>query len=103
LCFISLQIQIWYNNVPHPKLVEYKKDQNWVTRSGDYLVFPGGGTQFKDGVGRYIQFVEQVTLPNYFSLCWDSLTPQRNFVKYFDRQVSCIHHANLGVSLVYFL
>ncbi|AQK94429.1 Probable methyltransferase PMT23 [Zea mays] len=51
---------IWYNNVPHPKLVEYKKDQNWVTRSGDYLVFPGGGTQFKDGVGRYIQFVEQI-------------------------------------------
>nr|CAB3464961.1 unnamed protein product [Digitaria exilis] len=51
---------IWYNNVPHPKLVEYKKDQNWVTRSGDYLVFPGGGTQFKDGVGRYIEFIEQI-------------------------------------------
>ncbi|KAG2618652.1 hypothetical protein PVAP13_3NG079718 [Panicum virgatum] len=51
---------IWYNNVPHPKLVEYKKDQNWVTRSGDYLVFPGGGTQFKDGVGKYIQFIEQI-------------------------------------------
>lgn len=53
---------IWYNNVPHPKLVEYKKDQNWVTKSGDYLVFPGGGTQFKDGVTRYIQFIEQ-TMP----------------------------------------
>ncbi|XP_051205552.1 probable methyltransferase PMT23 [Lolium perenne] len=51
---------IWYNNVPHPKLVEYKKDQKWVTKSGDYLVFPGGGTQFKDGVARYIQFVEQI-------------------------------------------
>ncbi|CAN6346488.1 unnamed protein product [Urochloa humidicola] len=51
---------IWYNNVPHPKLVEYKKDQNWVTTSGEYLVFPGGGTQFKDGVGRYIQFIEQI-------------------------------------------
>uniref|UniRef100_J3M822 Methyltransferase n=1 Tax=Oryza brachyantha TaxID=4533 RepID=J3M822_ORYBR len=51
---------IWYNNVPHPKLVEYKKDQNWVTNSGDYLVFPGGGTQFKAGVTRYIQFIEQI-------------------------------------------
>ncbi|EEE64058.1 hypothetical protein OsJ_18888 [Oryza sativa Japonica Group] len=51
---------IWYNNVPHPKLVEYKKDQNWVTKSGDYLVFPGGGTQFKTGVTRYIQFIEQI-------------------------------------------
>ncbi|TVU19795.1 hypothetical protein EJB05_35966, partial [Eragrostis curvula] len=54
---------IWYNNVPHPKLVEYKKDQKWVTRSDDYLIFPGGGTQFKDGVGRYVQFVEQI-MPN---------------------------------------
>lgn len=58
----AIRARIWYNNVPHPKLVEYKKDQNWVTRSGDYLVFPGGGTQFKDGVGRYIQFVEQVNI-----------------------------------------
>ncbi|XP_072954073.1 probable methyltransferase PMT23 [Typha angustifolia] len=51
---------IWYDNVPHPKLVEYKKDQNWVRKSGDYLVFPGGGTQFKDGVTTYIQFIEQI-------------------------------------------
>jgi len=49
--------------------VEYKKDQNWVTRSGDYLVFPGGGTQFKDGVGRYIQFIEQVNITiTFFSM-----------------------------------
>ncbi|OAY69039.1 putative methyltransferase PMT23 [Ananas comosus] len=51
---------IWYGNVPHPKLVEYKKDQNWVRRSGDYLEFPGGGTQFKQGVTRYIQFIERI-------------------------------------------
>ncbi|WOL06344.1 putative methyltransferase PMT23 [Canna indica] len=50
---------IWYYNVPHTKLVEYKKDQNWVRKSGDYLVFPGGGTQFKEGVSRYIEFIEQ--------------------------------------------
>ncbi|XP_016477427.2 LOW QUALITY PROTEIN: putative methyltransferase PMT23 [Nicotiana tabacum] len=53
---------IWYNNVPHPKLVEYKKDQNWVVKTGDYLVFPGGGTQFKDGVTNYIESIEK-TLP----------------------------------------
>ncbi|XP_039132297.1 probable methyltransferase PMT23 isoform X1 [Dioscorea cayenensis subsp. rotundata] len=51
---------IWYNNVPHPKLIEYKKDQNWVRKSGDYLVFPGGGTQFKEGVTSYIQFIEKI-------------------------------------------
>ncbi|KAK9159170.1 hypothetical protein Scep_005744 [Stephania cephalantha] len=53
---------IWYDNVPHPKLVEYKKEQNWVRKSGEYLVFPGGGTQFKNGVKKYIEFVEE-TLP----------------------------------------
>ncbi|GFY83482.1 S-adenosyl-L-methionine-dependent methyltransferases superfamily protein [Actinidia rufa] len=53
---------IWFDNVPHSKLVEYKKDQNWVRKSDDYLVFPGGGTQFKDGVTHYINFIEQ-TLP----------------------------------------
>ncbi|KAJ7959609.1 S-adenosyl-L-methionine-dependent methyltransferases superfamily protein [Quillaja saponaria] len=53
---------VWYENVPHPKLVEYKKNQNWVRKSGEYLVFPGGGTQFKDGVNSYIEFIEK-TLP----------------------------------------
>ncbi|KAK6932974.1 putative S-adenosyl-L-methionine-dependent methyltransferase [Dillenia turbinata] len=53
---------IWFDNVPHPKLVEYKKDQNWVVKSGNYLVFPGGGTQFKGGVTKYIEFIEK-TLP----------------------------------------
>ncbi|GAB2211066.1 hypothetical protein Droror1_Dr00016357 [Drosera rotundifolia] len=53
---------IWFDNVPHPKLVEYKKNQNWVQKSGDYMVFPGGGTQFKDGVSKYITFIKK-TLP----------------------------------------
>lgn len=53
-------LQIWYNNVPHPKLVDYKKDQNWVRKTDDYFVFPGGGTQFKQGVTHYIDFVQQV-------------------------------------------
>lgn len=40
--------------------MEYKKDQNWVKKIGNYFVFPGGGTQFRDGVNRYIEFIEQV-------------------------------------------
>ncbi|CAI9091765.1 OLC1v1026875C1 [Oldenlandia corymbosa var. corymbosa] len=51
---------IWYDNVPHPKLVEYKKDQHWVVKSGEYLIFPGGGTQFKEGVGHYIEAIEKI-------------------------------------------
>ena len=46
--------QIWYSNVPHPGLVSYKKDQNWVKKAGDKLIFPGGGTQFKHGAMHYI-------------------------------------------------
>lgn len=56
----SFGFQIWYDNVPHPKLVEYKKEQNWVVKSGDYLVFPGGGTQFKEGVNHYTEYIEKV-------------------------------------------
>ncbi|CAM8916812.1 unnamed protein product [Rhodiola kirilowii] len=48
---------IWYSNVPHPKLVDYKKDQNWVRKKGDYFEFPGGGTQFKDGVDTYVNLI----------------------------------------------
>ncbi|MCO5581092.1 hypothetical protein L7F22_034968 [Adiantum nelumboides] len=39
--------EVWFNNVPHLGLVSYKKDQNWVKKSSDKLIFPGGGTQFK--------------------------------------------------------
>ena len=42
--------------------MEYKKDQNWVRKSGNYFVFPGGGTQFKNGVTAYIRFIEQVDI-----------------------------------------
>ena len=59
-------VQIWYSNVPHPGLVSYKKDQNWVKRSGEKLLFPGGGTQFKHGAHHYIEFIQQVKGHSYF-------------------------------------
>lgn len=40
--------------------MDYKKDQHWVVKSGDYFVFPGGGTQFKDGVNNYIESIQKV-------------------------------------------
>ncbi|XP_057550366.1 probable methyltransferase PMT26 [Amaranthus tricolor] len=52
--------KIWYANVPHTKLVQIKGHQNWVKVSGEYLTFPGGGTQFKNGALHYIDFIEQV-------------------------------------------
>uniref|UniRef100_A0A5B6Z223 Putative methyltransferase PMT26 n=1 Tax=Davidia involucrata TaxID=16924 RepID=A0A5B6Z223_DAVIN len=51
--------KIWYHNVPHTKLAKIKGHQNWVKVSGDYLTFPGGGTQFKHGALYYIDFIQQ--------------------------------------------
>ncbi|XP_020261948.1 probable methyltransferase PMT26 [Asparagus officinalis] len=51
--------KVWYHNVPHTKLVEYKGHQNWVKVSGEYLTFPGGGTQFKHGALHYIDKIQE--------------------------------------------
>ena len=37
-----------------------KGHQNWVKMSGEYLTFPGGGTQFKNGALHYIDFLQEV-------------------------------------------
>nr|CAD1838850.1 unnamed protein product [Ananas comosus var. bracteatus] len=51
--------KIWYSNVPHTKLVDYKGHQNWLKISGEYLTFPGGGTQFKHGALHYIDVIQE--------------------------------------------
>ncbi|KAE9610222.1 hypothetical protein Lal_00006874 [Lupinus albus] len=51
--------KIWYYNVPHTKLAEYKGHQNWVKVTGEYLTFPGGGTQFMHGALHYIDVIQQ--------------------------------------------
>ncbi|PWA89759.1 ankyrin-like protein [Artemisia annua] len=50
---------IWYNNVPRTKLAEVKGHQNWVKVTGEYLTFPGGGTQFKNGALHYIDHIQK--------------------------------------------
>jgi hypothetical protein len=40
--------------------VSFKADQNWMKKIEDKLMFPGGGTQFKDGAGQYINFIQRV-------------------------------------------
>ncbi|OMO60695.1 putative S-adenosyl-L-methionine-dependent methyltransferase protein [Corchorus olitorius] len=50
--------KIWYYNVPHTKLADVKGHQNWVKVTGEYLTFPGGGTQFKNGALHYIDFIQ---------------------------------------------
>ncbi|XP_004503920.1 probable methyltransferase PMT26 [Cicer arietinum] len=62
--------KIWYSNVPHTKLAEYKGHQNWVKVTGEYLTFPGGGTQFKHGALHYIDTIQQ-SVPD---LAWGKQT-----------------------------
>ncbi|MED6207965.1 hypothetical protein PIB30_040482 [Stylosanthes scabra] len=50
----------WFSNVPFPKLVQYKKSQNWVRLEGDRFIFPGGGTSFPDGVNGYVQALNRL-------------------------------------------
>ncbi|TKY64744.1 methyltransferase PMT19 [Spatholobus suberectus] len=50
----------WFSNVPFPKLVEYKKSQNWVRLEGDRFVFPGGGTSFPEGVKAYVDALNRL-------------------------------------------
>ncbi|XP_074262960.1 putative methyltransferase PMT24 isoform X2 [Silene latifolia] len=51
--------KIWFANVPHIKLAQVKGHQNWVQASGEYLTFPGGGTQFTHGALHYIDFIHK--------------------------------------------
>ncbi|XP_071692227.1 probable methyltransferase PMT25 [Rutidosis leptorrhynchoides] len=51
--------QIWFNNVPHTQLAEVKGHQNWVKVSGEYLTFPGGGTQMIKGALHYIDHIQK--------------------------------------------
>ncbi|KAK1297121.1 putative methyltransferase PMT27 [Acorus calamus] len=51
--------RIWYNNVPRTKLAVVKGHQNWVKVTGEYLTFPGGGTQFIHGALHYIDFIQK--------------------------------------------
>eukprot|EP00252_Welwitschia_mirabilis_P025719 TRINITY_DN8166_c0_g4_i2.p1 TRINITY_DN8166_c0_g4~~TRINITY_DN8166_c0_g4_i2.p1 ORF type:complete len:837 (-),score=183.61 TRINITY_DN8166_c0_g4_i2:471-2981(-) len=62
--------KIWFSNVPHTQLAEYKKTQNWVRIEGEYTVFPGGGTQFKNGALHYIDFIQE-TIPD---IAWGNHT-----------------------------
>ncbi|KAJ4963164.1 hypothetical protein NE237_023103 [Protea cynaroides] len=55
----SSRDKIWYHNVPHTKLAKVKGHQNWVKVMGEFLTFPGGGTQFIHGALHYVDFIQQ--------------------------------------------
>lgn len=52
--------EVWYNNVPHSRLVEDKGGQNWISKEKDKLKFPGGGTQFIHGADQYLDQIAKM-------------------------------------------
>ncbi|KAJ7516753.1 hypothetical protein O6H91_22G069400 [Diphasiastrum complanatum] len=52
--------QVWYNNVPHTRLVADKGGQNWIAIAKDKFKFPGGGTQFAHGADQYLDQMSQM-------------------------------------------
>ncbi|XP_077238920.1 S-adenosyl-L-methionine-dependent methyltransferases superfamily protein [Tasmannia lanceolata] len=52
--------EVWFSNVPHPRLVEDKGGQNWISIYKDKFKFPGGGTQFIHGADQYLDQMSQM-------------------------------------------
>ncbi|KAI3722551.1 hypothetical protein L2E82_33591 [Cichorium intybus] len=51
---------VWYDNIPHTRLVEDKGGQNWISRDKDKFVFPGGGTLFIHGPNQYLEQISKL-------------------------------------------
>ncbi|CAL5348468.1 unnamed protein product [Camellia sinensis] len=52
--------EVWFDNVPHTRLVEDKGGQNWISRKNDKFIFPGGGTQFMHGADQYLDQISKM-------------------------------------------
>ncbi|CAM6085500.1 unnamed protein product [Calypogeia fissa] len=52
--------ECWYKNVPYDWINTEKANQNWLKKKGDKFLFPGGGTMFPDGVGKYNDHMEEL-------------------------------------------
>ncbi|XP_074588192.1 putative methyltransferase PMT21 [Curcuma longa] len=52
--------QCWYRNVPYDWINNQKANQHWLRKEGNKFFFPGGGTMFPNGVGAYIDLMEDL-------------------------------------------
>eukprot|EP00249_Psilotum_nudum_P001994 c14801_g1_i3 orf=431-2257(+) len=52
--------ECWYRNVPYNWINTQKANQRWMQREGDKFIFPGGGTTFPEGVGQYLDSMEEL-------------------------------------------
>ncbi|EFJ21402.1 hypothetical protein SELMODRAFT_151943 [Selaginella moellendorffii] len=52
--------ECWYKNVPFEWINSEKANQNWLHKSGEKFIFPGGGTMFPNGVNEYLDQMEEL-------------------------------------------
>uniref|UniRef100_A0A7N1A6W4 Methyltransferase n=1 Tax=Kalanchoe fedtschenkoi TaxID=63787 RepID=A0A7N1A6W4_KALFE len=50
----------WYRNVPYEWINQQKSNQHWLRKEGDKFLFPGGGTMFPNGVGAYVDLMQDL-------------------------------------------
>ncbi|KAL3497979.1 hypothetical protein ACH5RR_040711 [Cinchona calisaya] len=52
--------QCWYRNVPYDWISKIKSNQHWLKKEGEIFLFPGGGTMFPNGVGKYVDLMQDL-------------------------------------------
>ncbi|KAL2547961.1 putative methyltransferase PMT20 [Forsythia ovata] len=52
--------ECWYRNVPYDWINKQKSNQHWLRKEGDKFLFPGGGTTFPNGVGPYVDLMQDL-------------------------------------------
>ncbi|OIV92951.1 hypothetical protein TanjilG_20613 [Lupinus angustifolius] len=52
--------ECWYRNVPYDWINNEKSNQHWLRKEGEKFLFPGGGTMFPDGVGEYVDLMQDL-------------------------------------------
>nr|GMD99219.1 probable methyltransferase PMT20 [Ipomoea batatas] len=52
--------ECWYRNVPYDWINKQKSNQHWLKKEGEKFHFPGGGTMFPDGVGKYVDLMQSL-------------------------------------------
>ncbi|KAE9607844.1 putative S-adenosyl-L-methionine-dependent methyltransferase [Lupinus albus] len=52
--------ECWYRNVPYDWINKQKSNQHWLKKEGQKFLFPGGGTMFPNGVGEYVDLMQDL-------------------------------------------
>ncbi|XP_019446923.1 PREDICTED: probable methyltransferase PMT21 [Lupinus angustifolius] len=52
--------ECWYRNVPYDWINTQKSNQHWLKKEGQKFLFPGGGTMFPNGVGEYVDLMQDL-------------------------------------------